>query len=69
MSPSDHPDSASAFSDDDSSRSLDDVGAAAVVDAMDEHLSPALDDDDSDAVATQRIARIAPGDDVFQKIR
>jgi len=73
-----------------SSRSLDDVGAVAVLGAMVEQrkrassvpaLSELLDDGDSDgdgdgdgdsdgdAIATQRRPRLAPHDDVFQKIR
>lgn len=67
-------------------RSLDEVGAAAILGAMVEQRRRASSDlpgtgeafeadptappwDDSDAIATQRRERIAPGDDVFQKIR
>ena len=63
-------------SDDDvSSRSLEDVGATAVLGAMVEQrrrsssVPPPLEADDSDVIATQRRDRIAPNDDVFQKIR
>jgi hypothetical protein len=59
-----------------SSRSLDHVGAVAVLGAMVEQrrrcssIPPPNDpSDDSDAIATQRRERIAPHDDVFQKIR
>jgi hypothetical protein len=62
-----------------SSRSLDEVGPLAVLEAMVEQRKrsasiPAtceLDDSLSgeDAIATQRRERLEPGDDVFQKIR
>lgn len=66
-----------ALSDDSSSRCLDDVGAVTVLEAMVEQrrrwstIPPAHsgDDADSDAIATQKRERIAPNDDVFQKIR
>jgi molybdopterin synthase catalytic subunit len=59
---------------DSSSRSLDDIGAVTVLEAMVEQRRrgssvPALETDDADAIATQRRERIAPNDDVFQKIR
>lgn len=65
------------FSDDrGSSRSLDEIGAVAVLGAMVEQRrrssslpSPSEVDADADAVATQRRERLDPSDDVFQKIR
>lgn len=73
-------DESSALADDrGSSRSLDEVGAVAVLGAMVEQRKrassvPALseldsDDDDGDAVATQRRPRLDPQHDLFQKIR
>jgi len=68
-------DAASYPDDRGSSRSLDDVGAVAVLGAMVEQRKrsssiPAPSElDDADAVATQRRPRIDPNDDVFQKIR
>ncbi|MBX3202598.1 MAG: hypothetical protein KF894_31010 [Labilithrix sp.] len=57
-----------------SSRSLDEIGAVAVLGAMVEHRRRsssirATSELDADAVATQRRERIHPSDDVFQKIR
>ncbi|MBX3212711.1 MAG: hypothetical protein KF850_11805 [Labilithrix sp.] len=57
-----------------SSRSLDEIGAVAVLGAMVEHRRrsssvPPAREPDTDAVATQRRERIHPSDDVFQKIR
>jgi hypothetical protein len=55
-------------------RTLDESGAAAILDSIAEPrratstIPPALSSDD-DEVATQRRERIAPSDDVFQKIR
>ncbi len=75
MFPSDHPDSNDALlTDDSSSGRLEDVGSSAILDAMFEQkrrssTPPELEANDEDAVATQRLARIAPEDDVFQKIR
>ena len=70
------PDYAASFADDrGSSRSLDEVGAVAVLGAMVEQRkrasAPAFTSelDDADAVATQRRQRLDPNDDVFQKIR
>jgi len=70
-------DCAHATDDRGSSRSLDEVGAVAVLGAMVEHRKrassippePERDDRDTDAIATQRRERIHPSDDVFQKIR
>ncbi|MBX3209216.1 MAG: hypothetical protein KF764_29560 [Labilithrix sp.] len=59
-----------------SSRSLDEIGAVAVLGAMVEQRrrsssipSPSELDVDADAIATQRRQRLDPNDDVFQKIR
>jgi hypothetical protein len=76
--PSREDDSSARYADDrGSSRSLDEVGAVAVLGAMVEQRKRAssvpalseLDDGDGDAIATQRRPRIDPQDDVFQKIR
>ena len=70
-----HDDFAASLADDrGSSRSLDEVGAVAVLGAMVEQRkrasAPAASElDDGDAVATQRRQRLDPNDDVFQKIR
>ncbi len=67
--------SAAVAEDRGSSRSLDEVGAVAVLGAMVEQRKrassiPAPSEvDDADAIATQRRPRIDPNEDVFQKIR
>ena len=73
--PSPDSDSSAVYDDRGSSRSLDEVGAVAVLGAMVEQRKrassiPAPSEvDETDAVATQRRPRIDPSDDVFQKIR
>lgn len=74
--PSPDDDFSAGYADDrGSSRSLDEVGAVAVLGAMVEQrkrassVPAASEVDDGDSVATQRRQRIAPNDDVFQKIR